>query len=170
MSSRKTCKPTLRASSSNVSLTERPVLLLFATTMFLSALLLFWIQLVMAKMLLPRLGGTPAVWNTCMLFFQVLLLAGYSWVLMTTRWIGIRKQALLHGSLLLLSVLYFPLTLVGNVGSISEQTNPAVWLFGYLLTAIGLPIFLISTTSPLLQKWFTRTSCFSQRSLLLVCG
>ena len=136
---------------------SRLVLLLFATTIFLSALLLFWVQLVMAKMLLPRLGGTPAVWNTCMLFFQVALLAGYSWVLITTRWMGVRKQTLLHGVLILLSILYLPLTLVGNVVSVSEQNNPAVWLFGYLLSAIGLPIFLISTTSPLLQKWFTRT-------------
>ena len=92
-----------------------------------------------------------------MLFFQVLLLAGYSYVLVTTTWIGPRKQAVLHVVLILLSVLYLPLTLVGNFGSVSEQRYPAIWLFGYLLSAIGLPIFLISTTSPLLQKWFTRT-------------
>src|SRR5215217_1705673 len=130
---------------------------LFAATIFLSALLLFWIQLVMAKMLLPRLGGTPAVWNTCMLFFQILLLAGYSYVLGITTWMGTRKQALLHGSILLLSCLYLPLTFAGKLGSTSETSNPALWLFGYLLGAIGLPVFLISTTSPLLQKWFTRT-------------
>lgn len=130
---------------------------LFAATIFLSALLLFWVQLVMAKMLLPRLGGTPAVWTTCMLFFQVLLLAGYSYALATTTWIGVRKQAILHSLLLLISLLYLPLTFVGNLGSISERNNPALWLFGYLITAIGLPVFLISTTSPLLQKWFTRT-------------
>ena len=111
----------------------------------------------MAKMLLPRLGGTPAVWNTCMLFFQVLLLAGYSYVLAATTWIGVRKQAVLHGSILLLSCLYLPLTFAGNLGSTSETSNPALWLFGYLLGAVGLPVFLISTTSPLLQKWFTRT-------------
>jgi len=92
-----------------------------------------------------------------MLFFQVLLLAGYSYVLFTTAWIGPRKQAVLHVVVLLISTLYLPLTLVGNVGSVSEQKYPALWLFAYLLTAIGLPIFLISTTSPLLQKWFTRT-------------
>lgn len=136
---------------------SRRIFLLFATTIFLSALLLFWIELALAKMLLPRLGGTPAVWNTCMLFFQVLLLAGYSYVLGTTSWIGVRKQAVLHMVLLLLSLLYLSVTPVGNVGSISERSYPAVWLFGYLLTAIGLPVFLISTTSPLLQKWFTRT-------------
>jgi hypothetical protein len=137
--------------------------LLFATTIFLSALLLFWIQLVIAKMLLPTLGGTPAVWNTCMLFFQVMLLAGYSYVLATTTWLGIRKQTVLHICLLLVSAFYLPLVFVGNPGSISEQSNPALWLFGYLLAAIGLPIFLISTTSPLLQKWFTRTSHASAR-------
>ena len=92
-----------------------------------------------------------------MLFFQVLLLAGYSYVLFTTAWIGPRKQALLHVVVLVLSTLYLPLTLVGRFGSVSEQKYPALWLFAYLLTAIGLPIFLISTTSPLLQKWFTRT-------------
>ena len=108
-------------------------------------------------MLLPRLGGTPAVWTTCMLFFQVLLLAGYSYGLATTTWIGVRKQAILHSVLLLVSLVYLPLTFVGNLGSISERNNPALWLFGYLITAIGLPVFLISTTSPLLQKWFTRT-------------
>ncbi len=136
---------------------SRRIFLLFATTIFLSALLLFWIQLTMAKMLLPRLGGTPAVWNTCMLFFQILLLAGYSYVLVTTSRIEVHKQVVLHGVLLLLSCLYLPLTLSGNAGSISEQNYPALWLFAYLLSAIGLPIFLISTTSPLLQKWFTHT-------------
>jgi len=131
---------------------------LFAATIFLSALLLFWIQLVMAKMLLPRLGGTPAVWNTCMLFFQVLLLAGYSYVLLITSRIGVRKQAVLHGAILLLSCLYLRLLFAGNTGSISETSNPALWLFVYLIGAIGLPVFLISTTSPLLQKWFTHVS------------
>lgn len=136
---------------------SRPILLLFATTIFLSALLLFWIQLVMAKMLLPQLGGTPAVWNTCMLFFQVLLLAGYSYVVVTTARLSVRKQTALHVCLLLLTTLYLPLTFAGNLGSISERSSPALWLFGYLLGAVGLPISLISTTSPLLQKWFTRT-------------
>ena len=136
----------------------RLVFCLFAATIFLSALLLFWIQLIIAKMLLPRLGGTPAVWTTCMLFFQVLLLAGYSYVVFTTTRIGPRKQAVLHVVLLIISALYVPLTLAGNSGSVSDQKYPALWLFAYLLTAIGLPIFLISTTSPLLQKWFTRTS------------
>ena len=97
------------------------------------------------------------MWNTCMLFFQVVLLAGYSYVLITTAWISARKQALLHISLLVLSALYLPFTLAGDFGSLAARNNPALWLFYYLLSAIGLPIFVISTISPLLQKWFTRT-------------
>src|SRR5688572_19421098 len=143
--------------SINVLSGSRATLLLFGATTFLSALLLFWIQLVVAKMLLPRLGGTPAVWNTCMLFFQVLLLAGYSYVLFTTAWLGVRKQVVVHLALLIVSFLFLPFTILGNTVSLETRDNPALGLFGYLLSAIGLPIFLISTTSPLLQKWFTRT-------------
>src|ERR1041385_7987430 len=126
----------------------RPTVLLFAATMFLSALLLFWVQLIIAKMLLPRLGGTPAVWTTCMLFFQVRLRWGYSSVLVTTAWIGLRKQATLHLALLLLSLLFLPLA-SGSLPSISERSNPALWLFAHLLTVIGLPVFLFLTSIPL---------------------
>src|ERR1051325_5521519 len=90
----------------NVWSSSRRVFVLFAATIFLSAVLLFWIELALAKILLPRLGGTPAVWNTCMLFFQVLLLAGYSYVVVTTSWLGARKHAVVHSFLLLLSLLY----------------------------------------------------------------
>jgi hypothetical protein len=144
------------ASPENALPNSRRVVLMFGATMFLSALLLFWVQLIIAKMLLPRLGGTPAVWTTCMLFFQVLLLAGYSYVLVITRWLEARTQSILHIGLLLLSLLYLPLA-SGSFDAIFERSNPALWLFANLLTAIGLPVFLISTTSPLLQKWFTRT-------------
>src|SRR5689334_12370134 len=93
-----------QVSSTNELSRSRATVLLFGATMFLSALLLFWVQLIIAKMLLPRLGGTPAVWTTCMLFFQMLLLAGYSYVLATDSWIGVRKQALLQVLLLVLSL------------------------------------------------------------------
>jgi hypothetical protein len=135
----------------------RSIVVLYGATMFLSALLLFWIQLIVAKMLLPRLGGTPAVWTTCMLFFQVVLLAGYAFVLATTAWTGVRKQVILQVGLLLVSLLYLPLAF-GNLDAISERSNPALWLFGHLIIAIGPPIFLISTTSPLLQRWFANSS------------
>ena len=79
---------------------------LFAATLFTSAALLFWVEPMVAKMLLPFLGGTPAVWNTCLLFFQAALLAGYAYVLVVTRRLRTtRAQALVHGAL----VVYFAL-------------------------------------------------------------
>src|SRR5438132_9772601 len=89
----------LPPSSAEVSL---PLLLLFAATLFVSATLLFLVQPMVGKMLLPMLGGTPAVWNTCMVFFQALLLAGYAYAHATTAWLGVRKQAVLHLAVLVL--------------------------------------------------------------------
>ena len=78
---------------------------LFALTLFVSALLLFLVQPMIGKMLLPMLGGTPAVWNTCMVFFQALLLVGYAYAHTTTTWLGARRQAILHLAVLLLPLL-----------------------------------------------------------------
>ena len=75
---------------------------LFAATLFLSAALLFLVEPLFAKQALPRFGGTPAVWNACMVFFQAALLAGYSYAYLTTRWLGLRRQYLLHAPLLLM--------------------------------------------------------------------
>src|ERR1051325_10225454 len=85
------------------------MLLVFAVTLFTSATLLFLIEPMVGKMLLPLLGGTPAVWNTCMVFFQAVLLAGYGYAHATTAWLGARKQALLHLAVLLVPFLFFPL-------------------------------------------------------------
>src|SRR5437899_1909315 len=88
-----------------------PLLLpLFALTLFVSAMLLFLVQPMIGKMLLPMLGGTPAVWNTCMVFFQALLLAGYAYAHTATAWLGVRRQALLHLGVLLLPCLTLGLT------------------------------------------------------------
>src|ERR1700760_1073466 len=87
---------------------------LFTLTLFVSAFLLFLIQPMLARMVLPLLGGTPAVWNTCMLFFQALLLAGYAYVLALTRWLSTRGQALVHVALLAAAALALPFT-VGAV-------------------------------------------------------
>ena len=110
----------------------RAVLLLFAATIFLSALLLFWIQLVMAKMLLPRLGGTPAVWTTCMLFFQVLLLLGYAYVLVVTKWISVPAQLFLQLALLGGSTLNPQPR--GEVDGCSEPTSPVMERVGQITT------------------------------------
>src|SRR5205807_1954162 len=87
-----------------------PMLFLFGLTLFVSATLLFLVQPMIGKMLLPLLGGTPAVWNTCMVFFQALLLAGYSYAHLTTTWLGVRRQAVLHLGVLLLPLLTLSLT------------------------------------------------------------
>lgn len=132
--------------------------LLFAATLFVSAFLLFWIEPLIAKMLLPLLGGTPAVWNTCLLFFQVILLAGYAYVLAITKWLGLRQQAALHLLLLLLATSSLPIGISATAAaSVPAQGDPVFWLLGSLLRILGLPFFVISATAPLLQKWFSAT-------------
>ncbi|MFN2481145.1 MAG: spermidine synthase [Pyrinomonadaceae bacterium] len=132
--------------------------LLFAVTLFVSAFLLFWMQPLAGKILLPLWGGTPAVWNTCMLFFQGMLLAGYAYVLVITRRLGTRGQVLLHGALLLAAALFTSLGgTVLMVGDMPPAGNPSGWLLKVLLLAVGPPFFVVSATAPLLQKWFSRT-------------
>ncbi len=132
--------------------------LLFSATLLLSALLLFWVQPLVAKLLLPVLGGTPAVWNTCLLFFQTLLLAGYAYVLLITRQLSLRAQIFLHLALLLVAAMLLPPTFDdAQFGALDFDRNPAWWLLGVLLTTIGLPFLVISATAPLLQRWFAET-------------
>ncbi|MSU21413.1 MAG: hypothetical protein EXS30_08460 [Pedosphaera sp.] len=132
--------------------------LLFASTLFVSAILLFWVQPMIAKMMLPLLGGTPAVWNTCMVFFQAMLLAGYAYAHFLTSWFGLRKQVLIHMALLLLAALILPIGIPEHaVQSLPSASNPTAWLLGCLLSAVGLPFFIVSTSAPLLQKWFSNT-------------
>src|SRR5262252_1793684 len=87
---------------------------LFVCTLFLSSTLLFLVQPMIAKMVLPLLGGTPAVWNTCMVFFQATLLLGYLYVHAVTRWLRLGQQALLHIALLVLSLLALPVALAAH--------------------------------------------------------
>ena len=85
------------------------VLLLYAITLFAGATLLFMMQPMVGKMILPLLGGTPAVWSTCMVFFQAALLAGYAYAHATTRWLGVRRQAALHLAVMALPLITLPL-------------------------------------------------------------
>jgi hypothetical protein len=131
--------------------------LLFSATLFISAGLLFWIQPLIAKTLLPLLGGAPAVWNTCLLFFQTLLLLGYVYALASSRWLSLRSQAALHVFLLLLIAIYlFRSPVHGPVLTGLQQTNPTRWLLENLLLSVGPPFFIISASNPLLQSWFSR--------------
>jgi hypothetical protein len=129
---------------------------LFAITLFVSATLLFLVQPMIAKMILPSLGGTPAVWNTCMVFFQAVLLAGYAYAHASTAWLGTRRQVFLHAGLLLLPLLVLPIG-VARGWVPPGDANPIPWLLALLLVSVGLPFFLLSTSAPLLQSWFART-------------
>jgi hypothetical protein len=124
----------------------------FATTLFLSASLMFFIEPMVAKMVLPKLGGAPAVWSTCLVFFQAMLLAGYAYAHLLTR-LPRMTQVMVHVCVLLpLAAIVLPLSL-GNDAPSADQ-SPALWLLLRLTIACGIPVFIISTTAPLLQHWF----------------
>jgi SAM-dependent methyltransferase len=130
---------------------------LYSLTIGCSSILLFALQPMMAKSLLPRFGGSAGVWVTCMLFFQAMLLVGYlySW-LITTR-LDRRAQSILHGSLLMLSMATISLRPRFAFAD-TATANPALSILGVLLLSIGLPYFLLSATSPLLQSWFANST------------
>jgi len=132
--------------------------IVFALAMLVSAALLFVVQPMIAKMVLPLLGGSPEVWNTCMVFFQAALLAGYAYAHATTALLGARRQAVLHAGLLMLPFAFLPLRIPEAwLGSPPSGANPGPWLLGLLTVAVGLPFFVVSTTAPLLQRWFSGT-------------
>ncbi|HET6975592.1 MAG TPA: fused MFS/spermidine synthase [Pyrinomonadaceae bacterium] len=131
----------------------------FALALFTSAALLFWVQPLIAKMLLPLLGGVPSVWNTCMLFFQSLLLAGYAYTLLISQRLSLRNQAIVHVLLLVGAALVLPFAVSSRVLlSLSTQRSPIIWLLTTLLLTVGPPFLLLSATAPLLQRWFSHTS------------
>jgi hypothetical protein len=126
-----------------------------ATAIFLGAFLLFQVQPMMGKMILPWFGGTPAVWTTCMLFFQVLLLAGYAYADLLNRWRGPAGQALLHAVLLGAAVWLLPIA-PGAGWKPPDGEHPTGRILLLLAACVGLPYFLLSATSPLIQAWFAR--------------
>src|SRR2546423_1194754 len=132
------------------------VLALFALTLFLSATLLFMVQPLVGKMILPLLGGTPEVWNTCMVFFQALLLAGYGYAHLSTKLLGPRKQAMVHLAVLLLPFIFLPITVNKNIIQ-GGDVHPIPSVLFLLLLAVGVPFFVISASAPMLQKWFAST-------------
>lgn len=131
------------------------ILPLFALSIFLSALLLFSVQPMFGKMVLPSLGGAPGVWNTSMVFFQTVLLAGYAYAHFSVKFLGERRQAILHIVLLLSAFLVLPIGLPAD--SKPWPGQPEIWLLWTLAQSVGLPFVAVSATAPLLQKWFSRT-------------
>lgn len=129
------------------------LIFLFAGTLFISAALMFSVQPMFGKILLPLLGGTPAVWNTCMVFYQMMLFLGYLYAHFLTRRLTHQRQLLVHTVILLVSISVLPVALPDGASPPTEN-NPTLWLIWILFLAIGLPFFVVSTTAPLLQKWF----------------
>ena len=127
----------------------------YPSAIFLGAFLLFLVQPIIAKQILPWFGGSAAVWATCMVFFQMVLLVGYTYADLTTRRLTPRRQVVLHVTLLALSLLVLPIT-PDAAWKPQGDENPSWRILGLLALTIGLPYFLLSTTSPLLQVWFTR--------------
>ena len=128
--------------------------LLFLSAAFLGAFLLFCVQPMTARMVLPEFGGSPAVWNTCMVFFQSALLAGYGIAHVTGRWLDARRQSLLHLVLLALPIAALPIAVPA---SLDGGGDPSLRLLGRLVIAAGLPFLVVATTAPLLQRWFAAT-------------
>lgn len=129
--------------------------MLYAITILLSAFLLFQVQPIIAKMILPWFGGSAAVWTTCMLFFQLLLVAGYAYSHWTIRRLSPRGQAALHIALLITGVLALPI-LPDASWKPTGEADPSLRILGLLGATVGLPYFLLATTSPLLQAWYAR--------------
>jgi len=131
-------------------------MLLYALTIFLSAFLLFQVQPMIAKAILPWFGGSAAVWTTCMLFFQVDLLLGYGYAHFVIRRLTPRAQAVLHSALLTGCMLLLPV-LPGPHWKPGGEENPTILILVLLSATIGLPYLLLSTTTPLLQAWYARS-------------
>ncbi len=129
---------------------------LFVTTVALAAALTFSVQPMLGKMLLPVMGGTPAVWNTAMVFFQVMLLAGYLYAHLSVRWLGPRRQWLAHLLLLAAAAWFLPAE-VGAPGDSVLADYPALWVLVTLFAAVGLPFLVVTSTTPLIQRWLAAT-------------
>jgi len=127
--------------------------LLYGCTIFLSAFLLFLIQPVFAKLILPWFGGSAAVWTTCLVFFQLALLGGYLYAYALVRWMKPSRQAAFHVALLACALFTLP-AIPASHWQPAPGSNPLWRLLSLLTVVLGLPFFLLSTTGPLLQAWF----------------
>ena len=129
----------------------------YALTIFVSAFLLFQVQPLIGRFILPWFGGGPSIWTSCMLFFQMLLLGGYLYAHLLCSRLTIRAQALTHLSVLSLSVLLLPVAPNESWKPVAGQ-SPLVRILLLLLVTVGGPYFVLATTGPLMQKWFSQTS------------
>jgi hypothetical protein len=128
----------------------------FAFSVFLSAALVFLVQPMSARLLLPQFGGSPAVWNACTVFFQTALLVGYCYTHLATRWLRPSRQIIIHAALLLLTLTLLPVAL--RTTSVALTDSPVTNLLWLLATSLGGPYLAVTTTTPLIQQWFSGTN------------
>jgi len=138
------------------ALRNRLVLVVYTAAIFVSALLLFSVQPLFTKMVLPRLGGSPAVWSVAMVFFQSLLLGGYAYAHLLMKLSNRAVPVVVHLALLVIALLTLPLAIRGGWGE-PPNSGYAFWLLGLFAVSIGLPFFALAANNPLLQAWFVRT-------------
>lgn len=138
---------------------------LFALTLFVAAGLLFSVEPMVARMVLPALGGSPSVWTTCVLFFQSALLAGYAYAHATAAWTGVRRQVVFHVAVLGAASLFLPISgpEAVSVDGLASGAGPVLAVLGWLARSAGLPFFAVAATAPLLQRWFAATAHPSAR-------
>ena len=128
-------------------------LALFGCTIFAGSALVFLVEPMVGKMLLPLFGGTPAVWAVSLVFFQAVLLAGYAFAHWSMRMLPVRRQSLVQLGLLLVPLAFLPVAV--RHGALSSSSDPALGLLGILVVSVGLPMFVVCTASPVLQRWFS---------------
>src|ERR1051325_5205188 len=123
----------------------------FGVAILLSSCLLFLVQPICGKMLLPAVGGTPLAWNTCLAFFQTGLLVGYAYAHYTPRWLGSIWQAIIHICLLVAAYFTLPIDIPAEM---ADSWPPVLWLLAALTISAGLPFTLLAANAPLVQRWF----------------
>jgi SAM-dependent methyltransferase len=139
-------------------------MLLYALTIFTSAFLLFQVQPIIARSILPWFGGSAAVWTACLLFFQLMLLFGYLYSHLVVQFLRPRRQAVLHLGLLLISLVSLPIIPKAHLKP-TGVADPTVGVLGLLLLTVGLPYFLVSTTGPLVQAWYAARLAAGSRAI-----
>lgn len=143
------------ASRNLATTSHRFAMVVFSAAIFLSASLLFWVEPLFSKMVLPVLGGSAAVWSVAMVVFQGLMLAGYLYAHLLTRYLSISHAVLVHALVLAATFLSLPIAIVEGIG-LPPETGLPLWLIGVFLASIGLPFFALAANAPLLQAWFAQ--------------
>src|SRR5262249_49820916 len=151
--------PHLPVSMPTTASRTRWLALNYAATIFLSAFLLFQVQPLVSKYILPWFGGSPAVWTTCMLFFQSLLFAGYAYAHFSAQGLSSKQQAVLHLAIILTALVAIRLlgAVPGESWKPTDSADPVGHILLLLAVSVGLPYFVLSTTGPLIQSWFSRS-------------